>query len=603
MSFPHTHLLLSPSRPLAVVLSGPHIQVVDTQNGSVLHSTVNLDEATKASVLKSGGIRCSAVNDTFTHLVTAGDEKKLKVWKLDGLELLNARELPKKPTTIHFIRDGQTILVSDKFGDIFSYPLHPLPKLSEPSTTQTESAISTPEPGSSKRSALTSHENPSDGKLILGHVSLLTDFLLTPDERFIITADRDEHIRVSWYPQGYVIESYCLGHEKYVSALHLPPFAPSMLVSGGGDLTINLWDWLSGEPISEIPVLETVEPYIKVKAKKRRWGGDEDQGGGDGEGENSTVRRRKRGRKGRDRRRAEKGATGTEESAGAEGMLDAQEDAEMEGDQAEDLSEKRAVAQGNADNEKTVLVVHKIDSLDFGERGRFLVFNVLGATALFYCSFPQATGATSPPPVRAFDFRRPVLDFTVGPNDTTWVLLDPESDTDRQEENEEQVPLAALLSWTSGEPVRVPAQQAPALLSCLQTACAIPATAADRKALDLYSALSSLPKNVDPEHDPFKGDFEGTPEPTSQSQLKDKGKGKQNKEGELTQREQARLRKKMALAAKLQEQAQVQTVLGKRDATALGETEEEREIKRAREEKGDGDVETVAGDADAMDVS
>lgn len=65
-----------------------------------------------------------------------------------------------------------------------------------------------------KNDALASHENPSGGDLVLGHASLLTCCLLTPDEDFIITSDRDEHIRVSWYPEGYVIEAYCLGHEK-----------------------------------------------------------------------------------------------------------------------------------------------------------------------------------------------------------------------------------------------------------------------------------------------------------------------------------------------------------------------------------------------------
>lgn len=86
-----------------------------------------------------------------------------------------------------------------------SYPLHPSSESSSEHTCD----------------VLASHENPSGGQLILGHTSLLTTFLLTADEQYIVTADRDEHIRVSWYPQGYTIESYCLGHEKSDSLLSL----------------------------------------------------------------------------------------------------------------------------------------------------------------------------------------------------------------------------------------------------------------------------------------------------------------------------------------------------------------------------------------------
>jgi tRNA (guanine-N(7)-)-methyltransferase subunit TRM82 len=67
---------------------------------------------------------------------------------------------------------------------------------------------------SKEEKALSSHDNPAGGHLILGHTSMLTTFTLTPDERYIITADRDEHIRVSWYPQGFNIERFCLGHQK-----------------------------------------------------------------------------------------------------------------------------------------------------------------------------------------------------------------------------------------------------------------------------------------------------------------------------------------------------------------------------------------------------
>jgi tRNA (guanine-N(7)-)-methyltransferase subunit TRM82 len=83
-----------------------------------------------------------------------------------------------------------------------SYPLTPVP-------TTTPAHAQSAEPDT-----LASHENPSGGTLILGHTSLLTALTLTPDETHIITADRDEHIRASWFPQGHTIESFCLGHKK-----------------------------------------------------------------------------------------------------------------------------------------------------------------------------------------------------------------------------------------------------------------------------------------------------------------------------------------------------------------------------------------------------
>ena len=125
-------------------------------------------------------------------------------------------ELPKMPTSMQFTADGLTILVSDKFGDIFrqvcsTHLYLPLLILNEYSYP----FIYVPLSVKQQRDALSSHENPSGGELILGHASPLNAFFLTNDEKYIVTADRDEHIRVSWYPKGYNIEMYCLGHLKY----------------------------------------------------------------------------------------------------------------------------------------------------------------------------------------------------------------------------------------------------------------------------------------------------------------------------------------------------------------------------------------------------
>ena len=96
-----------------------------------------------------------------------------------------------------------------------SYPLTPLPTTTPASAPPTEAE------------ALAPHENPSGGTLVLGHTSLLTAFLLSPDEKHIITADRDEHIRASRFPQGYTIESFCLGHKRYITSPRtFPPLQP-----------------------------------------------------------------------------------------------------------------------------------------------------------------------------------------------------------------------------------------------------------------------------------------------------------------------------------------------------------------------------------------
>ena len=47
---------------------------------------------------------------------------------------------------------------------------------------------------------------------------------------------------------------------------------------------LKVWDWMSGEQVAEVPVLDVVEPYIKVKAPKGRRGWD------DGDGEQEHVR-------------------------------------------------------------------------------------------------------------------------------------------------------------------------------------------------------------------------------------------------------------------------------------------------------------------------
>ncbi|KAJ3507396.1 hypothetical protein NLJ89_g6329 [Agrocybe chaxingu] len=457
-SYPYSHLFVGPTQ--TVVTAGPHIQVLGNSSGEIFFSTATLPEELLAAVVKSGPIRCAAVDREFEYLLTSGEDKILKVWEVDGLRLLSGRELPKKPTAVAFTADAQTILVSDKFGDVFSYPF-------------TYAYVPTPAAKQKQgRDALASHENPSGGQLVLGHASPLNAFILTQDEKYIVTADRDEHIRVSWYPKGYNIERYCLGHLKFVTAIHIPTSDPTSLVSGGGDTVIKIWDWMTGKTKHELRIWETVEPFVAVKSLKRKrgWGDGED-----GDEAQEGSRRKSRGKR-------EKGKAKEQEKE----------------DQEEDEAEKEGTGTPARETESTeevkpekVLVIRKISSLD-ADGGTFILFSAVGTKALFCFPFKKDVAPTD---VRHFDFGRPVLDFYVVGDGSIFVSLDGEW---RNPEAEAEVgslpsPMVKILRVSSGN-LSEDLESKKALVNSLNSRSLLPATPDDLKKLDLYGDLTSMPK-------------------------------------------------------------------------------------------------------------
>ncbi|KAJ7307093.1 WD40 repeat-like protein [Mycena albidolilacea] len=526
--FPHTQLLFEST--LAIVISGPHIQILDSRTGDLIITTADRQGADKDALLKSGPIRLAAVDKEGKHLVTSGDDKLLKLWQIDGLKLLNERELPKKPTGLAFTRDGQTILSADKFGDIFSYDLHLAPQTVE-----------------QKKASLASHDNPSGGKLILGHASFLTAFLLSSDEKFIITADRDEHIRISWYPQGYTIETYCLGHKKFVSAIHVPDFSLTELVSGGGDPMLKIWDWMTGKVKREIPVLHAVEPFIQVKAPKRTPRRFEE--GGEDNGDVTTTK--KKGRKGRNRAKQQAKTDSAEGSTSGSTPVEPSEVAVP----------LEASGSGGSD---TILVIQRIASLasDMGE-SRHLVFSAVGATALFSCAYSE----DAVPKIHAFDFSKPVIDFTVASDGLIWVSLDAQWSETGSNSMDSTSAVVRVVRFSGDKLVEVPGDPLPLVLS-LNSKCLLPATPPELKALDLYLPLSALPKNNESEHDPM-----------DREALENPGDGK-----ELSMKELGRLKSKKAVA-------KVQST----GPAGEGEEEEleERRTKRAKSEHDDAGGEDV----------
>ncbi|KAK1055549.1 tRNA (guanine-N(7)-)-methyltransferase non-catalytic subunit trm82 [Friedmanniomyces endolithicus] len=211
------------------------------------------------------------------YVVAVTDDKFVRVFSLfDGnLCELSQRCMPKRPCALQVQPDNATIVCGDKFGDVYSLPLLPEAAL-EPGAEPAVATQTTPEvegkqafkPSATNLTVHTQRNRKSleaqmaqkafsakkepvkfERKVLLGHVSMLTDVVhatrsIDGTERgYIITADRDEHIRISrGPPQSHIIEGYCLGHKEFVSKLCIVP-GTDLLVSGGGESELYVWDW------------------------------------------------------------------------------------------------------------------------------------------------------------------------------------------------------------------------------------------------------------------------------------------------------------------------------------------------------------------------
>lgn len=197
--------------------------------------------------------------------------------------------MPKRPSAVAIGPDSQ-IICADKFGDVYALPL--VIPADGSRTSASLSALPMPSKKAFKPTAtpLTVHSKGNrlallnqikqaelrneskDGaatdsrefelNLLLGHVSMLTALVLKEKEgrKYILTADRDEHIRVSRYiPHAHIIENFCFGHKEFINDMVIPPSNQDILVSGGGDEYIVVWDWLAGKQLFKTSVLSLAQ--------------------------------------------------------------------------------------------------------------------------------------------------------------------------------------------------------------------------------------------------------------------------------------------------------------------------------------------------------
>ncbi|KAJ6221309.1 hypothetical protein RDWZM_007121 [Blomia tropicalis] len=185
----------------------------------------------------NGNIVCGCVSDSEDLIALCDEKKDLIVFnrKTDWFKKFNVKRMLTK---IMFIDQERKIIGCDRGGDIFQFDLM---------------------------------DDSQSGKLLLGHCSMLLDFLITKDNRYIISCDRDEKIRVTNYPNTYNIHTYCLGHEEFVSSILLID-SEKTLISGSGDGKIILWNYIDGKQITSIQLdfqLLSQEEFPKPKERSK----------------------------------------------------------------------------------------------------------------------------------------------------------------------------------------------------------------------------------------------------------------------------------------------------------------------------------------------
>ncbi|KZC12832.1 PREDICTED: tRNA (guanine-N(7)-)-methyltransferase non-catalytic subunit wdr4 [Dufourea novaeangliae] len=160
-------------------------------------------------------------NVTFSndgkYFFVCTNRKQLCLYERRNQNLLSNQTLVRAASKVRFTPSND-IVVADKTGDAYLFPSN----------------------------------KSENGILLLGHLSMLLDVLVTEDEKYIITTDRDEKIRVSMFPNSYNIMSYCLGHKKFVTNILELPHDKSILVSCGGDGVFILWDYENGKELLSV---------------------------------------------------------------------------------------------------------------------------------------------------------------------------------------------------------------------------------------------------------------------------------------------------------------------------------------------------------------
>ncbi len=258
-----------------------------------------------------------ATNDKGLTVLSpsAADEALVQVDAVKVQRRVSSLVVAHLPTPSTGVPCPPVLLVGDKVGAVTAYPLPALSAHKPKHLVEHFGSIVT------AVAAVSSTALPAGAAL--------------PGQGFLLSADRDEKVRVSYWPSTFTVSGFCLGHTRFLSCLHvvgaaLGSYAPStLLMTGAGDGTVRLWHvptctllhtlYFSGDGEAR-PSVGPHEDAAMADSGESRFG---DEGGEGGEGGGKRARKGGAGA-GEDEGAGEDGAEdeagGGEGDGGAEGI-------------------------------------------------------------------------------------------------------------------------------------------------------------------------------------------------------------------------------------------------------------------------------------------
>ncbi|KAI8839885.1 WD40-repeat-containing domain protein [Chytridium lagenaria] len=220
---PFRRVFCHPKKPLAVFCYGSRFLAINASRGIVAKADDNAvttdshAHQIKAEELPKGEIKAVAFYEDLVAF--ASEDKILSVWNSETWNFVAKTDTPKRVAVIQFSPNGKNIVIADKFGD--------------------ENTFAPP-------------------SLIIGHVSVITDMIFSTNGKYLITSDRDEKCESQITLSHSTFKPSASEIASSLPAIAALPNNENLIVSGGGEPFLLVWDMVSGERLQKLSWTDTL---------------------------------------------------------------------------------------------------------------------------------------------------------------------------------------------------------------------------------------------------------------------------------------------------------------------------------------------------------